>query len=340
MADIIQQDYYIPRLVDKLEAVMRNCVKCILAERKRGKREGFLRPIPKEDAPLLTYHIDHLGPMELTTKKYRYLFVVIDAFTKFAWLYPTKTTNVQEVLSSLEKQQKTFGNPRRIVSDKGSAFTSTAFRDYIEREEIEHVLVTTGVPRGNGQVERVNQVIIPLLTKLSHEKPEKWYLHVDRVQRCINSTYQRSIAKTPFEILTGVRMRQKEDVRMLQHLNEEMVEIFDSEREKMRQEAKRSIEQCQEVQRRGYDRKCKSSRQYNLNDVVAIERTQYGPGLKLKGKYLGPYVVVDSIGRDRYALRKTGSGEGPNETTASADHMKPWPNTTSGTVVKQDGRVE
>lgn len=78
---------------------MKNCVLCILAERKRGKREGFLRPIPNENAPLLTYHIDCLGPLELTCKKYKHLLVIIDAFTKFVWLYPTKSTTAQEVIN-------------------------------------------------------------------------------------------------------------------------------------------------------------------------------------------------------------------------------------------------
>lgn len=132
MTDIAEQDYYIPKLNQNLEKNVRNCVPCILAERKKGKREALLRPIPKEDAPLLTYHLDHLGPMHLTSKKYKYLFVVVDAFTKFVWIYTTKATNSAEVINSLEKQKTTFGNPRRIVTDRGSAFTSTVFREYSE----------------------------------------------------------------------------------------------------------------------------------------------------------------------------------------------------------------
>lgn len=324
MTDVLELDYYIPQLRSKIDTIIRNCIPCILAERKKGKQEGLLRPIPKEDAPLLTYHLDHLGPMHLTSKKYKYLFIIVDAFTKFVWIYPTKTTNTQEVLSCMEKQKRTFGNPRRIITDRGSAFTSTAFEEYCETELIEHIKVTTGVPRGNGQVERINQIIIPILTKLSGDQPDKWYMNVDRVQRCINATYQRSIGRTPFEIMLGVKMRQAEDIKVLGLLEEEMAEAFIDEREQSRIEAKEQIRQRQEEQRQYYNRKCKQARQYNPKELVAIERTQFAPGLKLKGKYIGPYEVIKNMGQDRYEMRKMGKSEGPIITTSAADKMKPW----------------
>lgn len=143
MTEVIEQDYFIPKLREKLERLMENCINCILAERKKGKREGYLRPIPKENAPLLTYHLDHLGPMHMTCKMYKYLFVVVDAFTKYSWIYPTKTTNAQEVLNCLERQQKTFGNPRRIIADKGGAFTSNLVSEYCENEGIKLITITT-----------------------------------------------------------------------------------------------------------------------------------------------------------------------------------------------------
>ncbi|GFY19948.1 transposon Tf2-9 polyprotein [Trichonephila clavipes] len=122
---------------------------------RRGEREkAFLNPIPKEDLPLSTYHVDFIGPLPTTNKNYNHIFTVIDAFTKFTWLYPTKSTTAQEVIERLKLQQKTYGNPSRVISDKGGAFRSKEFEDYCADEQISNVQITTGVPRGNGQVER------------------------------------------------------------------------------------------------------------------------------------------------------------------------------------------
>ncbi|KAK9717895.1 Integrase zinc binding domain [Popillia japonica] len=90
----ILREYWIPKLRSKIESYIRNCIPCILAERKRGKQECFLNPIFKEDLPLRTYHIDHLGPLVPTKKGYKYLLVVVDGFTKFidnVQLYLNKT---------------------------------------------------------------------------------------------------------------------------------------------------------------------------------------------------------------------------------------------------------
>ncbi|GFW20469.1 transposon Tf2-9 polyprotein [Trichonephila clavipes] len=102
---IITLDYYFPKLTSKVQNVLANCVHCILVNRKRGKQEGFLNPIPKGDTPLHTYHIDFLGPLPSTNKNYKHIFTVTDAFTKFTWIYPVKTNSTSDALRSLELQK-------------------------------------------------------------------------------------------------------------------------------------------------------------------------------------------------------------------------------------------
>jgi len=80
-------------------------------------------------------------------KKYQYIFAVIDAFTKFVWLYPAKSTNTIEALNFLIKQSAIFGNSRRIISNQRSAFTSGDFNTYCGDEGIEHSLIVTGISR-------------------------------------------------------------------------------------------------------------------------------------------------------------------------------------------------
>jgi len=59
-------------------------------------------------------------------------------------------------------------------------------------------------------------------------------------------------------------------------------------------------------------------------DLVAIKRTQLGPGLKFRDKFLGPYKVIKGLRNDGYIVSKVGHHEGPQETSTSADHMKRW----------------
>ncbi|XP_055622399.1 uncharacterized protein LOC129765966 [Toxorhynchites rutilus septentrionalis] len=146
--------------------------------RQHGGGKLLVIPAAMQNLPLSTYHVDHLGPLVASKKQYRYIFTVVDAFTKFVWIYPVKSTTAEEILQKLEIQKATFRNPARIISDRGAAFTSKAFQKYCEAEGIEHLLTTTGVPRGNGQVEKINGIIVPALTKLSIDDVDKQKLAV------------------------------------------------------------------------------------------------------------------------------------------------------------------
>lgn len=111
--------------------------------------------------------------MPSTNKEYNHILTIVDGFTKFSWLFPTKTTKADETLKKLQIITTIFGNARRIISDRGGAFTSNSFKDYCEKEAIEHILCTTGVPRGNGQVERIHRIVIGSLSKLSIDDSKK-----------------------------------------------------------------------------------------------------------------------------------------------------------------------
>jgi hypothetical protein len=243
--ELVQREYWISGLEEKIKKIVSNCVPCILAERKFGKQEGFLNPIDKGDRPLQTYHVDHLGPLSQTKKGYKYIFAVIDAFTKFVWLYPTKTTNSEEVIRHLKDQQSIFGNPKTIISDRGAAFTSARFEEYCAEEKI----------------------------KLSMDDSEKWYKHLRKVQEDLNSTYHRSIARSPSELFFGVTIRRTEDLNLKEMIEEEFVNQFIEDRQSLREEAKRKIEEIQIENCRTYNKKRKSSLKYQVGDLVAIKRT-------------------------------------------------------------------
>lgn len=221
MEDIIEREFYIPKLKEKSERYARSCVTCILSDRKAGKSEELLNPIPKEDIPLHTLHLDHLGPLKSTRKSYNHILAVIDAFTKFTWIFPVKSTKSEETVRKLQLITDVFGNPTRVITDRGTAFTGSVFTDYCKAENINVVQITTGVPRGNGQIERMNRTIISVLSKLSSDNPEKWFMHTNRVQQVINKTYQRSIGTTPFELLMGVPMKTRDDIEIRKLIEEE-----------------------------------------------------------------------------------------------------------------------
>lgn len=190
------------------------------------------------------------------------ILAVVDAFTKFTWLYPVKSTGAAESIAKLDLQHEVFGNPARIVVDKASAFRSKEFEDYCKEKGIHLHLVTTGTPRGNGQVERINGVIIPIVTKMAIENPMKWHQFVPRVQKCINATVTRSTNTTPFQLLFGVNMRDANDYHINEVLTDELISKFNDDRYGQRREASKNIAKIQRENQVQYNKKRTEARLY------------------------------------------------------------------------------
>ncbi|GFW89888.1 transposon Ty3-I Gag-Pol polyprotein [Trichonephila clavipes] len=161
---------------------------------------------------------------------------MIDAFSKFTWLYPTRSTDATEAINRLANQRHVFGNPARIISDKGSAL-----EDYYHKQNILPFSNTTGLPRSNSQIEKQNPTIIAVLSKLFLDNPEKWYSHVPHLQQILNSIFQRSIKMTSFELLFGTKMKSCQDIETVQLFHDEITAQFQEQRDALRQDAKKQM---------------------------------------------------------------------------------------------------
>ncbi|KAM8716084.1 hypothetical protein ACLKA7_003035 [Drosophila subpalustris] len=140
----------------------------------------------------------------------------------------------------------------------------------------------------------------------------------------VDEQIEESIDTTPFEMLVGVKMRTKEDLEIRDLINKEAVRVFNDERSDLRAKAKAQIVKLQSENKMTYNLRRKPARQYDVGDLVAIKRTQFGSGLKLKAKFLGPYQVVKVKHNNSYDVQKVGNSDGPKNTTTCAEYMKPW----------------
>jgi len=52
-----------------------------------GKSEGFMHNIAKGNVLFSTIHVDHFGLVDRANATKKYIFLVIDAFTKFVKFY-------------------------------------------------------------------------------------------------------------------------------------------------------------------------------------------------------------------------------------------------------------
>ncbi|GFV87516.1 transposon Ty3-G Gag-Pol polyprotein [Trichonephila clavipes] len=65
------------------------------------------------------------------------------------------------------------------------------------------------------------------------------------------------------------------------------------------------------------NKKRKNAPEYQIGDLVAVQRTQLGGGLKLRPKFFGPYQITEVKPRDRYTIEEVRDHAGPNVTATS-----------------------
>lgn len=319
--------YWFPRMRHYVEKYISCCVPCIFSKKPSGKKEGFLHPIPKKPEPFDRLHIDHYGPLPKSSKGNVHIIVVVEAFTKFTFLKPVKSTNTKYVINFLEEIFALYGNPRILVSDQGSAFTSHKFQVFCKQNQIKHVLNAVATPRANGQVERFNRTLkSALLTMCTNE--EKWDSLLSQIQFSINNVKSSSTGHTASELLHGFRPRRGNDSQLIDEISTlpRMIEDI----VKLREEVGRKLEKDSDRQKERYDLKRKAPKTYKEGDLVVVEKREVASGSrKLVLPYSGPMVVKKVLDNDRYVVSDmTGTYRTRRrqryENIVAVDQMKPW----------------
>lgn len=88
-------------------------------------------------------------------------------------MYASKSTKSGEVIEHLRHYFVNYSVPKRLISDRGTCFTSKDFSEFLEEKCVKHVLIDIGTPRANGQIERFNRDLTPMLSKLCADS-EEW----------------------------------------------------------------------------------------------------------------------------------------------------------------------
>lgn len=324
----IRKNYWFPKMTRFVKKYVTACIECAYAKKTVNSKEGLLHTINKADIPFHTLHIDHLGPFVKSKRGNSYLLVVVDAFTKFIFIKPVRNTNTQNVIRVLDDIFYTFRVPDRLISDRGSCYTSHNFKKYCYSKGIKHILNAVASPKSNGQVERYNRTILNSLKAQNLRYDEKdWDNQLGKIQWGLNNTVQKTTGRRPAEVMFGVSMN-SEIYPNLNEITEETREDIDVAT--IRSEVKERIDEEQEKQKQRYDQNRRPARVYSEGDLVKITKVSFnndGKSKKLLPSYMGPFRVTKVLGQDRYKIASIPGFSGSTSkrtTTVAADRMLPW----------------
>lgn len=328
--DQIKLHYWFPRMQEKVEKVIRNCLQCIMYSVPAHSGHRTLHPIPKRPIPFDTVHVDHFGPLPALISKRKHILVIVDAFTKHVKLYAVNSTSTKEVCACLDRYSEYYSRPRRVVSDRGTCFTSHEFESYLLDNNIEHVKVASASPQANGQVERVNRVIKAMLSKISDPiQHSNWSKLLTRVEYAINNSVHSVTKETPSRLLFGVGQRGREVDALSEFLESRHPNVVDRDLAAMRDVVSERIGVHQEKTSEYYARNHRPHATFSEGDFVVIRNvdTTIGTNKKFIPKFKGPYRIHRKLPNDRYVVKDI---EGfqvtqlPYDGVIEASRMRSW----------------
>lgn len=303
-AEAIKEHYWFPNLKEKIQAYIESCLRCIMhSEPHRVART--IHMIPKKPVPWDTLHLDHYGPLPNIVSKKKYILGIVDAFTKFVKLFPVNVTSTKEVCACLDKYFAYFGRPRRIIADRATCFTSKEFAEYLANNNIELVKNATASPQANGQIERVNRVLTPMLGKLAEAKKQSdWSRVLGQVEYALNNSVSATTKCTPSMLLFGVNQRGPNVDWLSEYLNESGVNV-ERDLNEIRKIADEAIQVAQKKSEEYHAGKNLPAKEFKVGEYVVIRNvdTTIGTNKKLNPKFRGPYVIGKVLPNDRYVVK-------------------------------------
>ena len=153
-------------------------------------------------------HIDEIWSIDLAdfsdyktsnNKGYRYIFIVIDNFSKYLWAIPLKNKYSQTITNEFSNIITTSKRkPLKLESDRGTEFYNSIFQNFLKSKIIQHYSRYTD--KGPSIAERVIRTVRNLLKKPVFEKGKAdWLSELPSVVKKYNNTIHHSTKMKPID---------------------------------------------------------------------------------------------------------------------------------------------
>ncbi|MCP4473389.1 MAG: transposase family protein, partial [Gammaproteobacteria bacterium] len=170
----LKSRYFWPFMSGKIKSYVRSCEICAAHSGNQRRCKPKLKPLNIPEAPMDRVGMDVLK-LPMSEEGHNYLLVLQDYLTKYLFAYPIERETAEVIARVLVSDFfKSFGLPRELLTDRGSAFISNLFHELEKLYQIDHLFTTSCHPQTDGMVERANRTIISSMAKLLSDFGGSW----------------------------------------------------------------------------------------------------------------------------------------------------------------------
>uniref|UniRef100_A0A158P4A7 Integrase catalytic domain-containing protein n=1 Tax=Tetranychus urticae TaxID=32264 RepID=A0A158P4A7_TETUR len=157
---------------------------------------------------ILAYAIDHQWQADLLdmtwfskeNDNYRYLLVVVDVLSRFAWVLPLKDKSGDTLSRAFESIFDLGRVPKKLQTDQGREFVNKTFKNTMEKHNI-NFFTTTDDTIKCAIAERFNRTLRTRIYRyLYHTRSKRYIDALSSIVSSYNHSYHRSIKMSPSDV--------------------------------------------------------------------------------------------------------------------------------------------
>ena len=306
----ITSRFYWPGIRMDVKRFCRSCGPCQRAGRGEKIKVAPLKPLPVIKEPFSFVSADFVGPLQTTPQGNKYILNIIDHATKYVESFPSPTATAQDVVIALSQLISRHGQPKTLLTDRGSCFVGETLAKFLAANDIRHLTASGYSPQTNGLCEQFNGQQKAMLKILLENSTAAWDELLPWVLFAYRSAEHSTTGFTPFELLYGRQPRDTLDAvydrltgfepceevpcdRYVLTLRNSLREALDS--------ANLSASQAVIDRQRWYDKAKKTKlRDFKRGEMVLARIPLVGK--PLKNPFQGPYPIHEKVGSHTYIV--------------------------------------
>jgi transposase InsO family protein len=316
--------------------LIKECPSCQKNKAPPRWKHGELQLFPASE-PWQIVVIDIFGPLPQSVRGNRYILVISCKFSRWVILVAMpdmKTTTIADCF--VNEVIYVFGCPEKLLSDRGSQFTSGMFKRLMQRLGVDKIYTTAYHPPCNGQAERIMRFLAVCLRAYTEQfSHSDWDEYLPAIANACRIVFIDALKKSPYFILFGHEPTLPTDIL---YGSKSELEV-DAEKYGLHQTGlmRKAFEEAREAQRK-YDTKKKIyydskhvAVDFKIGDLVLLytPRTKEGLSKKLAPRNSGPYKIVEKNSAVNFTVRELdGSKIGRIHDRVHVQRLIPY-NTTS-----------
>lgn len=287
--------YYISKnFLNNIKNLCKTCEVCKKNKTRITNNHGLLSQLGPASKPFEIVSIDTIGGFGGTRSTKKYLHLLVDHFSRYAFILTSKTQMGTDFIK-LTNEVLSQGNIKKILTDQYPGINSKEYKNFLNEKNIPLIFTAVNAPFSNGLNERLNQTITNRI-RCKRNEQEKKVAWTTIAHKCIdeyNKTTHTVTKFSPEYLLKGTdNPLIPEELKLEKTYNN------------IERDRKTALENS--IKYHNYNKKLfdehRKDYNYEVGDLVYIENGNRLNRKKLDEIRIGPYKIEERISNSIYKI--------------------------------------